>query len=78
MFCIVLYCIQTNNGSYPDYISVINLSIASVKEGICSPTTPFLLLSDVFDAVTIKDSDEVFKFMEEKVSTWKAVSSLLL
>ncbi|XP_072018031.1 THO complex subunit 1-like [Amphiura filiformis] len=62
----------TNNGSYPDYISVINLSISSVTEGLCSPTTPFLLLSDVFDAVTIKDSNEVFKFVEEKVGTWKS------
>ena len=53
---------------------MIDLSIDAVRQGLCSPTTPFLLLSDVFDAVTIRESDEVFKFVEDKVGTWKAVS----
>ena len=40
----------------------------------CSASIPFILLSDVFDSVTLDICDSVFQFVEEKVSLWKNVS----
>ncbi|XP_038057097.1 THO complex subunit 1-like [Patiria miniata] len=54
------------------FTALINLSIEAVHLGICSPATPFLLLSDVFESVTINICDKVFKFVEERVDTWKS------
>ncbi|XP_071807564.1 THO complex subunit 1-like [Asterias amurensis] len=54
------------------FITLINLSIEAVHLGICSPATPFLLLSDVFESVTINTCDKVFRFVEDRVNTWKS------
>ena len=42
--------------------------------GLCSPTLPFILLSDVFDCITLELCEELFAFVEEHVSTWTKVS----
>uniref|UniRef100_A0A8C9T9Q6 THO complex 1 n=1 Tax=Scleropages formosus TaxID=113540 RepID=A0A8C9T9Q6_SCLFO len=63
-------------GSCDDFLSLIDLSIDSVTEGICSATTPFLLLGDVLDCLPLDQCDKIFTFVEENVSTWKSVSSL--
>uniref|UniRef100_A0A8C2YWT2 THO complex 1 n=1 Tax=Cyclopterus lumpus TaxID=8103 RepID=A0A8C2YWT2_CYCLU len=42
--------------------------------GICSPTTPFLLLGDVLDCLPLDQCDKIFSFVEENVSTWKSNS----
>ncbi|XP_022102620.1 THO complex subunit 1-like isoform X2 [Acanthaster planci] len=54
------------------FTSLINLSIEAVHLGICSPATPFLLLTDVFESVPISVCDTVFRFVEERVDTWKS------
>ena len=41
--------------------------------GICSATTPFLLLGDVLDCLPLDQCDKIFSFVEENVSTWKSV-----
>uniref|UniRef100_A0A8C7SKY2 THO complex 1 n=1 Tax=Oncorhynchus mykiss TaxID=8022 RepID=A0A8C7SKY2_ONCMY len=45
-----------------------------VHAGICSATTPFLLLGDVLDCLPLYQCDKVFSFVEENVSTWKSNS----
>ncbi|GLD50970.1 THO complex subunit 1 isoform X2 [Lates japonicus] len=60
--------------SCDDYLSLIYLSISSVTEGICSATTPFLLLGDVLDCLPLDQCDKIFSFVEENVSTWKSNS----
>uniref|UniRef100_A0A673Y8D2 THO complex 1 n=1 Tax=Salmo trutta TaxID=8032 RepID=A0A673Y8D2_SALTR len=57
-----------------DFLSLIYFSIDGVTEGICSATTPFLLLGDVLDCLPLYQCDKVFSFVEENVSTWKSNS----
>ncbi|XP_051808816.1 THO complex subunit 1 [Acanthochromis polyacanthus] len=60
--------------SCDDYLSLIYLSIDAVTEGICSATTPFVLLGDVLDCLPLDLCDKIFSFVEENVSTWKSNS----
>ncbi|XP_033838820.1 THO complex subunit 1 [Periophthalmus magnuspinnatus] len=55
-----------------EYLALIDLSIDAVTEGICSATTPFLLLGDVLDCLPLDQCDRIFTFVEENVSTWKS------
>ena len=45
--------------------------------GHCSPNLVFILLSDVFDCITLEECDPLFSFVEERVSTWTMVSHYL-
>uniref|UniRef100_A0A8C7IXM0 THO complex 1 n=1 Tax=Oncorhynchus kisutch TaxID=8019 RepID=A0A8C7IXM0_ONCKI len=45
-----------------------------VLAGICSATTPFLLLGDILDCLPLDQCDKIFSFVEENVSTWKSNS----
>ncbi|XP_038157507.1 THO complex subunit 1 [Cyprinodon tularosa] len=60
--------------SCDEYLSLIYLSIDAVTEGICSATTPFVLLGDVLDCLPLDMCDKIFCFVEENVSTWKSSS----
>ncbi|XP_051990979.1 THO complex subunit 1-like [Xyrauchen texanus] len=55
-----------------DFLSLIYISIDGVTEGICSATSPFLLLADVLDCLPLDQCDKIFTFVEENVSTWKS------
>eukprot|EP00066_Takifugu_rubripes_P008884 XP_003975419.1 PREDICTED: THO complex subunit 1 [Takifugu rubripes] len=66
--------IVEQKSSCDDYLSLIYLSIDSVTEGICSATTPFVLLGDVLDCLPLDQCDKIFSFVEENVSTWKSNS----
>ncbi|XP_076829137.1 THO complex subunit 1 [Brachyhypopomus gauderio] len=57
-----------------DHLSLIYVSIGGVTEGICSATTPFVLLGDVLDCLPLDQCDRIFSFVEENVSTWKSNS----
>ncbi|KAI4879837.1 hypothetical protein NFI96_016480, partial [Prochilodus magdalenae] len=57
-----------------DHLSLICVSISGVTEGICSATTPFVLLGDVLDCLPLDQCDKIFSFVEENVSTWKSNS----
>lgn len=48
----------------------------SFHAGICSATTPFVLLGDVLDCLPLDQCDKIFSFVEENVSTWKSVNNL--
>lgn len=48
----------------------------SFHVGICSATTPFVLLGDVLDCLPLDQCDKIFSFVEENVSTWKSVNKL--
>ncbi|XP_030631231.1 THO complex subunit 1 [Chanos chanos] len=64
--------IVTQKASCDDFLSLIYISIDGVTEGICSATTPFLLLGDVLDCLPLDQCDKIFSFVEENVSTWKS------
>ena len=40
---------------------------------LCSASTPFLMLADVFDMMVLEDCQDMFDFVEEHVLTWKSV-----
>ncbi|XP_051944425.1 THO complex subunit 1 [Hippocampus zosterae] len=60
--------------SCEDYLSLIYMSIDAVTEGVCSATTPFVLLGDVLDSLPLDQCDNIFTFVEKNVSTWKSNS----
>ncbi|XP_022521246.2 THO complex subunit 1 [Astyanax mexicanus] len=62
------------HGNVDENLSLIYISISAVTEGICSATTPFLLLGDVLDCLPLDQCDKIFSFVEENVSTWKSNS----
>ncbi|XP_071377536.1 THO complex subunit 1 [Centroberyx affinis] len=66
--------IVEQKASCDEYLALIYLSIDAVTEGICSATTPFLLLGDVLDCLPLDQCDKIFSFVEENVSTWKSNS----
>ncbi|XP_031418995.1 THO complex subunit 1 [Clupea harengus] len=55
-------------------LALIYISIDGVTEGVCSATTPFLLLGDVLDCLPLDQCDKIFSFVEKNVSTWKSNS----
>ncbi|XP_078396740.1 THO complex subunit 1 isoform X4 [Cetorhinus maximus] len=61
-------------GECEDFLSIISLSINGVTEGICSATTPFLLLGDVLDCLPLDQCDRIFTFVEKNVGTWKSAT----
>ncbi|XP_057713322.1 THO complex subunit 1 [Corythoichthys intestinalis] len=66
--------IMDQASSCDDYLSLICMSIDAVTEGICSATTPFVLLGDVLDSLPLDQCDNIFTFVEENVATWKSNS----
>lgn len=51
--------------------ALISLSIAACREEIANSTIPVVLLSDVFDAVTLERCESMFTFVEDNVAVWK-------
>lgn len=45
--------------------------------GICTASTPFVLLGDVLDCLPLDQCDTIFTFVEKNVATWKSVSGLV-
>ncbi|KAK1797406.1 hypothetical protein P4O66_008778, partial [Electrophorus voltai] len=71
---LVLSVLQVKHVDVGDHLSLIYISIGGVTEGICSATTPFVLLGDVLDCLPLDQCDGIFSFVEENVSTWKSNS----
>ncbi|NXW35979.1 THOC1 protein, partial [Phaetusa simplex] len=40
--------------------------------GICTASTPFVLLGDVLDCLPLDQCDKIFTFVEKNVATWKS------
>ncbi|XP_065124021.1 THO complex subunit 1 [Paramisgurnus dabryanus] len=64
--------IVTQKVNVEDFLSLIYISIDCVTEGICSATSPFLLLGDVLDCLPLDQCEKIFSFVEENVATWKS------
>ncbi|XP_053570941.1 THO complex subunit 1 [Bombina bombina] len=62
----------TNQASSDNCLEIISLAINGVTEGICTATTPFLLLGDVLDCLPLDHCDHIFTFVEKNVGTWKS------
>lgn len=51
--------------------ALITLSIAACRQDISTPTIPVVLMSDVFDTVTLDQCEQLFTYVENNVSVWK-------
>uniref|UniRef100_A0A8D1B928 THO complex subunit 1 n=2 Tax=Sus scrofa TaxID=9823 RepID=A0A8D1B928_PIG len=65
-----------NHSSCENVLAIISLAIGGVTEGICTASTPFVLLGDVLDCLPLDQCDTIFTFVEKNVATWKSVSAL--
>ena len=55
-------------------VFVDTVYVALCVVDICSTSTLFILLSDLFDTISLDDCEQVFSFVEQRVSLWKLVS----
>ncbi|XP_030068795.1 THO complex subunit 1 [Microcaecilia unicolor] len=60
------------HASPENFLAIISLAINGVTEGICTSSTPFVLLGDVLDCLPLDNCDRVFTFVEKNVTTWKS------
>ena len=49
---------------------LIDISIEALRSGITLNTTPFTLLSDLFDCLTIERCENLFTYIESNTETW--------
>ncbi|XP_033010893.1 THO complex subunit 1 [Lacerta agilis] len=61
-----------NQASCENVLAIISLVINGVTEGICTASTPFVLLGDVLDCLPLDQCDKIFTFVEKNVTTWKS------
>ncbi|XP_020650194.2 THO complex subunit 1 isoform X1 [Pogona vitticeps] len=61
-----------NKASCENVLAIISLVINAVTEGICTASTPFVLLGDVLDCLPLDQCDKIFTFVEKNVTTWKS------
>ena len=62
--------VSKNNIS--QYEELIDYVIIHAKELFCTKNLPILLLSDIFDTLTLCDCEKMFKYIEKNVSVWNA------
>ncbi|XP_028922344.1 THO complex subunit 1 isoform X3 [Ornithorhynchus anatinus] len=68
----VLEDLIINQASCENVLAIISLAIGGVTEGICTASTPFVLLGDVLDCLPLDQCDTIFTFVEKNVATWKS------
>ena len=49
----------------------VDFGIQASRVGICAPTLPILLLTDLFDLLTLDHSQILFASVEDNVKIWK-------
>ncbi|XP_076462348.1 THO complex subunit 1-like [Babylonia areolata] len=52
--------------------NLIAMAVSAVTKEMCSASTPFLMLADVFDMMVLEDCQLMFDFVEDRVLTWKS------
>ncbi|XP_018121830.1 THO complex 1 protein L homeolog isoform X1 [Xenopus laevis] len=72
VFRVVLEEEIINQVSCNNCLAIISLAINGVTDGICTATTPFVLLGDVLDCLPLAYCDKIFTFVEKNVGTWKS------
>lgn len=58
-------------GNTANVEALITLSIAASRQDISTATIPVVLLSDVFDTVTLDQCERLFSYVESNVAVWK-------
>ena len=50
---------------------LVQLSIKGVRAKMCSDNLPIILLSDMFDIISLEDCENLFFCVEESIEVWK-------
>lgn len=50
---------------------IISFSVLACRSDMVTTTMPVVLLGDIFDAVTLDQSEEIFSYVEKNVRVWK-------
>uniref|UniRef100_G1Q608 THO complex 1 n=1 Tax=Myotis lucifugus TaxID=59463 RepID=G1Q608_MYOLU len=61
-----------NHSSCENVLAIISLAISGVTEGICTASTPSVLLGDVLECLPLDQCGTIFTFVEKNVATWKS------
>lgn len=67
----VLLDILDENSTVTQLQSYVNFCILACRNGMTTATMPVVLLGDIFDALTLDKSEEMFIFVEQGVHIWK-------
>lgn len=67
-----------NHSSCENVLAIISLAIGGVTEGICTASTPFVLLGDVLDCLPLDQCDTIFTFVEKMLLLGNQIHSILL
>ncbi len=59
--------------SFPSHVllQLLSIVLSAARAGMCLPQLPILLLSDVFELLTLSRCQELFQCVEENVAVWK-------
>lgn len=49
----------------------IDFSIAASRQEVANASLPVTLMSDIFDAVTLDQCEQIFTYVEDNVATWR-------
>lgn len=60
-----------NNTNISIFENLVKLSIAVCRKEMCNNILPVVLLSDIFESLTLENSEKLFNFVEESVHIWK-------
>lgn len=77
-FFLLLFLIKCPSNVMHLFFFCISIQICGIKNslfliGICTASTPFVLLGDVLDCLPLDQCDKIFTFVEKNVATWKSV-----
>ncbi|KAG4080645.1 hypothetical protein HA402_013175 [Bradysia odoriphaga] len=52
-------------------VDFVDLSVQAVRNNLVTSALPITLLGDMFDAVTLDESEKLFRYVEDNVDVWK-------
>ena len=61
---------NTDSEKITMFINVIKMMISHAKQKKCTIHLPILLMSDIFDSLTLTESEKLFAFVQENVKIW--------
>lgn len=55
----------------PRLRSLVDASVRAARAGLCGATLPHVLLTDVFDLLTLGAAEQLFACIEDNLDVWK-------
>jgi len=68
----ILHSMVVNDSDTSAFQEITTVATEAVTLELCSASTPFVLLSDIFDGITLDKCAEMFCYVEDRVDTWKS------